>query len=332
MEFEWLLLLFGVSFFVTFISLPSWIRRARKTCFIGKDVHKHNIEVAELGGITVVLGVVISLLIYIALETFYFNGSSSSFLLAAIATILIAAMIGMTDDMLGWKIGLRQREKVLLTLFVPIPLMVVNAGVSTMRFPFLGTMELGLLYPLLILPIGVVVATNAFNMIAGYNGLEAGMGVIILSTLGFLSWKTGNIQVTIIAFSTVFALVAFLLYNRYPSKVFPGDVLTYPVGAIAAIVAILANLERFAVMLFSPYAIEVFLKARGKFRPKWPAKVLEDGSLAVKEKCYSVPHLAISVLRKVKGNAREQEVVAAVLIFELAVALLTVYSFGVSFY
>ena len=332
MELKWLLILSAISFIIVFLSLPTWIRRARKTGFIGKDVHKNNVEVAELGGITVVLGVVISLLIYIALETFYFNGSSSSFLLAAIATILIAAMIGMTDDMLGWKIGLRQREKVLLTFFVPIPLMVVNAGVSTMRFPLLGTMELGLLYPLLILPIGVVVATNAFNMLAGYNGLEAGMGIIILSTLGLLSWKTGDISAAVIAFSTVFALVAFLFYNRYPSKVFPGDVLTYPVGAIAAIVAILANLERFAVMLFSPYAIEVLLKARGKFRPEWPAKVLEDGSLAVKEKCYSVPHLAISVLRKIKGSAREQEVVIALLAFELAVALITVYSYGQSLY
>jgi UDP-N-acetylglucosamine--dolichyl-phosphate N-acetylglucosaminephosphotransferase len=320
------------SFLITFLSLPTWIKRAKKTDFVGKDVHKNNIEVPELGGITVILGVVISLLIYIALETFYFNGNSLSFLLAAIATILIAAMIGMTDDMLGWKIGLRQREKVLLTFFAPIPLMVVNAGVSTMKFPLLERMDLGLLYPLLILPIGVVVATNAFNMLAGYNGLEAGMGVIILSTLGLLSWKTGDISAAVIAFSTVFALAAFLFYNRYPSKVFPGDVMTYSVGAIAAIVAILGNLERFAVMLFFPYAIEVLLKARGKFRPEWPAKVLEDGSLAVKDKIYSVPHMAISVLRKVKGSAREQEVVAAVLAFELAVALLTVYSFGVSFY
>jgi UDP-N-acetylmuramyl pentapeptide phosphotransferase/UDP-N-acetylglucosamine-1-phosphate transferase len=41
---------------------------------VGKDVHKNDIEVPELGGITVILGTVISLLIYIALETFYLNG------------------------------------------------------------------------------------------------------------------------------------------------------------------------------------------------------------------------------------------------------------------
>jgi UDP-N-acetylglucosamine--dolichyl-phosphate N-acetylglucosaminephosphotransferase len=329
MELMWLLILSTVSFLAVFTSLPSWTRRATKTGFVGKDVHKNNIEVPELGGITVVLGTVISLLIYIALETFYFKGSSASFILAAVATILIAAMIGMTDDMLGWKIGLRQREKVLLTLFVPIPLMVVNAGVSTMRFPFLGDVELGLLYPLLVLPIGVVVATNAFNMLAGYNGLEAGMGVIILSTLGFLSWKTGSISAAIIAFSMVFALAAFLFYNRYPSKVFPGDVLTYSVGATAAIVAILGNLERFAVMLFFPYSIDFFLKARKKLMPDWPAEVLEDGSLAVKDKIYSVPHLAIYFLRKIKGSAREPEVVLTVLLFELAVALVTICSFSI---
>ncbi len=43
---------------------------------MGKDVHKKNIQVAELGGITVVLGVVVSLLLFIGLETFYFGNDT----------------------------------------------------------------------------------------------------------------------------------------------------------------------------------------------------------------------------------------------------------------
>jgi UDP-N-acetylmuramyl pentapeptide phosphotransferase/UDP-N-acetylglucosamine-1-phosphate transferase len=60
----------------------------------------------------------------------------------------------------------------------------------------------------------------------------------------------------VIILCLVATLLAFLIFNRYPSKVFPGDVLT-------AIVAILANLERFAVMLFLPYYVELLLKAKG---------------------------------------------------------------------
>jgi UDP-N-acetylglucosamine--dolichyl-phosphate N-acetylglucosaminephosphotransferase len=323
-----LAILSAVSFLITFISLPGWIGRAKKTGFTGKDVHKDNDEVAELGGITVILGAVVALLIYIAFETFYLKGDSLDFLLAAIATLLIATMIGMTDDMLGWRIGLRQREKVLLTLFAPIPMVVVNAGHSMMKFPFLGEIEFDILYPLLIVPVGIIGATNGFNMLAGYNGLEAGMGAIILTALGYLAWQVGAVPAAVICACMVAALLAFLYYNRYPSRVFPGDVLTYPLGATIAVVAILANLERFAAMLFLPYYIEFLLKARGRFNPEWAAEVLQDGSLAVRSRIYSVPHIAIAALRKIKGSAREYEVVALVLALEAAVALFTVYSLG----
>jgi UDP-N-acetylglucosamine--dolichyl-phosphate N-acetylglucosaminephosphotransferase len=330
MELGWLFILSGISFFTAFITLPSWIRRARETGFVGKDVHKNNDEVAEMGGMSVVLSAVFALLVYIALETFYFKDDAIIFLLAAIASITIATMIGMTDDMLGWRIGLRQREKVLLTFLVPIPMVVVNAGHSMMRFPFLGDIEFGLLYPLFIVPLGIICATNGFNMLAGYNGLEAGMGIIILSAMGFLAWQVDAVPAVVIAASFVAAMLAFLFYNKYPSRVFPGDVLTYPVGATIAIVAILANLERFAVMLFFLYYIEFLLKARGGLMPEWPAKVLEDGSLAVRDKVYSVPHLAITILRKIKGKAYEYEVVLLILALQVAVALITIHSFGMS--
>ncbi len=333
MELWLLLLLSSISFLITFISLPSWIRRANETGFTGKDVHKNHKKVPELGGIAVIFGSLFALLIYIALDTFYFSNSDSiTLLLAALATILIATMIGMTDDMLGSRLGLRQREKLALTFLVPIPMMVVNAGTSVMKLPFLGLTELGLLYPLLFLPGGIVGATNGFNMLAGFNGLEAGMGIIILSALGFLAWQVGAGNAVVIAVCLVAALIALLYYNRYPSRVFPGDVLTYPIGASIAVVAVLADLERFALMLFLPYYFELVLKARGKFRPDWTGEVLKDGSLANREKWYSVPHVAISVLRRMRGRAYEYEVVAVILVFEVVVALVTVYSFRMTFY
>jgi len=324
----WLLLLLGVvSFLVTFVALPSWIHRARETGFVGGDVHKGGLEVAELGGVTVVLGVIVSLTLFIAFETFYIGGDSLVFLLAAVASLLIATMIGMTDDMLGWRIGLRQHEKVFLTLLAPIPMVAVNAGHSIMKIPFVGQVELGLLYPLVVVPLGMIGATNGFNMLAGFNGLEASMGVVILSALGYLAYTVGALPAAVVAICFVASMLAFLYYNRFPSKVFPGDVLTYPVGAAVAIVAILGNIERFAIMLFVPYYLEVVLKARGRFKPEWTGEVLKDGSLAVRDKIFSVPHIAINVLRRVKGSAREPEVVLLIVGFEIIVAIITVLSF-----
>jgi UDP-N-acetylglucosamine--dolichyl-phosphate N-acetylglucosaminephosphotransferase len=323
----WLAIFGIISFFVTFITLPSWIHRARETGFVGKDVHKNDQEVAELGGITVILGIVVSVSAFVAFETFYLDGASLIFIISAVATILIATMIGMTDDMLGWRIGLRQGEKVLLTLLVPIPMIVVNAGHSVMKLPFIGQVELGLLYPLVVIPLGVIGATNGYNMLAGFNGLEAGLGVVILSTLAYLALRVGAIPAAVIAICFVASMLAFLCFNRYPSKVFPGDVFTYPVGAAIAIVAILADLERFAMMLFIPYYLEFILKARGRFKPEWEATVLEDDSLAVKDRLYSVPHVAISLMKKIKGTAHENEIVFLIIAFEVVIAIITVYSF-----
>ncbi len=240
---------------------------------------------------------------------------------------MVATIIGMIDDLLGWRTGIRQSKKVLLTFLIPVPLMVINAGQNTMAFPFLGTIDIGLLYPLLIIPIGMIGASNAFNMLAGYNGLEAGMGVVILSTLGLIAYSNGNTVAAVIAVTTVSALVALLYFNKYPAKVFPGDTLTYPVGAIVAIVAILGNMEKSAVILFSLYYIEFLLKARGKLREQSYGMLLDDGSLAVRDKVYSIPHIAILFLRKIKGSAYEKEVVLVVLLFQAVIALVVLYSY-----
>jgi UDP-N-acetylglucosamine--dolichyl-phosphate N-acetylglucosaminephosphotransferase len=67
-------------------------------------------------------------------------------------------------------------------------------------------------------------------------------------------------------FSAVAALLGFLVFNRYPARIFPGDSLTYTIGALIAVVAILGNMERVAFILFIPYFIEFFLKARTRFQ------------------------------------------------------------------
>lgn len=205
--------------------------------------------------------------------------------------------------------------------------MVKNAGQSVMAFPFLGTLDIGLLYPLLIIPIGIIGASNAFNMLAGYNGLEAGMGVVILSTLGLIAYSTGNTVAVVIAVTTISTLIALLYFNKYPAKVFPGDTLTYPIGAIVAIVAIVGNMEKSAAILFSLYYIEFVLKARGIFREQSYGKLLDDGSLAVRNKVYSIPHIAILLLRKIKGRAYEYEVVVVVVLLQGVIAIYTLYSF-----
>lgn len=324
-----------ISFFITFFTVPFWIKRAKIAKLIGYDVHKkEKSQIPELGGICVMTGFLVSLLFYIATRIFIHNTADNILsIFATITALLIATSIGFVDDILGWKIGLRARYKIALTFFIALPIVVINVGHTEMALPFLGIINFGFLYPLVIVPIAIIGASNGFNMIAGYNGLETGQGILLLTALSIITYVTGNTYLSLIGACMIAALGAFYFFNRYPAKIFPGDTLTYPVGALIAIMAILGDVEKYALILFIPYFMELVLKARGRFVKESFAIVKENGSLENRyEQWYGLEHVAIDVVRKVKGTAREQSVVYTMFGFQLFFALCSVILYLISYY
>ena len=314
-----------LSFSVTFFIMGYWIKRAKTAGLTGKDMHKINKpEVAESGGIPVVLGFLIGALFYIGMETFFFHQTTKNLeMMVALVTVLIATFIAFIDDILGWKAGLRQWQKPIALLLAAIPLAVVNSGIAIISLPFLGLVNLGTVFPLLIIPIAVTGAANGFNILAGYNGLETGMGIMILTTLGFVAWLNEESWVTVVALCMVAALIALYYYNKYPAKVFPGNILTYSIGALIAVVAIMGNMERIALILFTPYFIEFMLKARGKFKKESFARVLKDGSLIQPyNRFYGLEHIAVALQRGIRGKAYEKEVTYTIFLIELMIIAL----------
>jgi len=314
------------SLLATLFMTQKWIGKARSIGIVGKDMNKPNKpEVAEMGGVGVVFGFVLGVLVYIGINTFYYQSQDYLSILAVLCTVLMITIIGILDDILGWKKGITQWKKPLLTIPAAVPIMVINAGHSTMNLPILGPVDWGILYPLAIVPIGIVGASNAYNMLAGYNGLEAGMGAIILSTLGYVAYVNNKIGVSMLAFCMVGALLAFLYFNWYPAKVFPGDSMTYSVGALVACTAILGDMEKIAVLLFIPYVIDFILPMRKRLKVEAFAKVNDDGSLEQPyDKIYDTSHLAIAVLKRVKSKVYERDVVLFLYGIELVLVGLVV--------
>jgi len=320
-----------VSFFITLFLTQRWIRSARSAKLLGKDLNKYkNPFVPEAGGIAVALAVCFSVQIYVFLKTFRLLGIPETHIVEAFAisaTVLLAGFIGFTDDILGWKRGLTQFRKVLLTIPIAIPLMVINAGHSRMNLPFFGLVDFGLIYPLLLVPVGVIGATNGFNLLAGYNGLEAGMGLIIFTAFGVTGLIVGKYWISLIAFIVSASLLAFLYFNWYPAKVFPGDSLTYSIGSIIAAIAILGDMERLAVWLFLLYFIEGLLYFRARAVDKAGDVQAfgvpnEDGSLEMPyEKVYDTTHFAIWFLKKLKGKVYERDVVLFLLFVQFMIAI-----------
>jgi len=319
------LLAFPISFIVTYWLTLNWIKVAKRSNILGKDLNKPGSPlVPEMGGVPVIGGLLSGLLYYVALNTFFLNQATYNvYVLGAIATALIIFVIGLIDDMLGWKIGLSKLQKPLLTIPAAIPMMVINAGQSTIALPFIGAVNLGILYPLLFVPVGIVGAANAFNMLAGYNGLECGMGIIIMLTISVVCYFTGSSWVAVMGLVMISVLVAFLIFNWYPAKVFPGNAFTYLVGAMIAVLAIFGNVEKLTLFLFIPYYLDFLLPLRKKMNVEAYAKVNPDGSLELPYKgIYDVTHLAISLLKRIKKKVFERDVVVSILIAEIVIALL----------
>ncbi|MFH1917633.1 MAG: glycosyl transferase family 4, partial [Nanoarchaeota archaeon] len=163
------------------------------------------------------------------------------------------------------------------------------------------------------------------NFLAGYNGLEASQGIIILSALVYATYITGSSWLSFITLCMVASLVAFYIFNKYPAKVFPGDVMTYSIGAMIATIAILGNIEKIAVFFFIPYIIETGLKLRGGLKRESFAKLNSDGGLEKPyKKIYGLEHLAIDLIKKMKkgGKVHEKEVVYLINGFQIVIILL----------
>lgn len=319
-----LILALVVSFLVPILFMPFWIRKAKQIGLIWEDMHKvgHPKNVAGSGGIIVIMGFMLGVLLYVATKVFSFNSFGNVVeIFAILCCIIFMALIAFVDDLFGWhKGGLSIRSRLLLTLFAAIPLMVINAGNSTM-----WGINLGIFFPLIVIPIAVVGATTTYNFLAGYNGLEAIQGVILLGALALVTYLTGNPWLSVVALCMVAALIGFYFFNKKPAKVFPGNVLTYSVGALIAAIAILGNIEKIVLFFFIPYILETILKSRGRLKKHSFGKLNDDGSLEVPyDKIYGLEHLAIWILKKIKLNKKVYENEVSWLIHGFTIAIILV--------
>ncbi len=324
----------SVAFLTTFYLERFWIKAARARGFVGKDMNKsERPEVAEAGGIWSLIGISFGILVYEALfvyinKTFY----RSADIFALVITLLLSGFLGFVDDIMGWKKGIPVWSRIVFLFPIALPLMVIKAGVSRMELPIVGVVNFGLFYPLLVVPIGILGAANAFNMIAGFNGLEAGMGILLLLFTSIYAFAKSLELSFISSIIGIASIIAFLYYNKFPSKVFPGNAFTYGIGAFYASLIVLNDFQKFGVTLFLLYFIELALFTRGLkdgvYKENF-AKVDNNGLLYPPySKSYSLTHVAIKIVNKIKGRgAKEREVVLVLLMLQTIVGVITLAIF-----
>ncbi len=254
---------FLASFIFAFVVVKVLIPRLKREGMIGKDENKvSNPEVAEMGGFGTVAGFTAGMLLAIFLDTFLLLPFNLVFLLAAVITAHSIAFIGIIDDF----IGMPQRIKALLPLFAAIPLVAVKAAGSTIiLIPFVGPIDFGIAYILILVPLAVAVCSNLTNMLAGFNGMEAGVGIIMFSAIFLIGVSNASYDMAIVSLAMLAALGAFLLFNLYPARVFPGDVMNLSIGVVLATAVIIGNYESAGIILMIPFILDFLIKAKNGF-------------------------------------------------------------------
>lgn len=283
----------------------------------GITIIDHNKSTKRLlpssGGVAVAFGFTVGMLVYIFGGSFslYTPVASLAYLFATILAVVLIAFGGFLDDinvkkevtrttdLMDTHKGLRQWQKPLLSLIGAIPLMAINAGVSVIRIPFVGVVDFGVLYPLVIIPLAVIFVANAFNLLGGFDGISAGTGMI--ASLGMLIYSLafGTYTGALISGVLFATILAFMLFTVYPAKVAGGDSFSYGVGGALISAMVIGNMEAFGVVIFLPWIIEFILHARRRFDVTDLGRRRGDGTFEPPygKKIYGWTHLLMNMKR-----------------------------------
>ncbi len=272
---------FTVSLVTTFLIMPWLITKLKVVGVTGIDQNKPDKpEVAEMGGIGVVVGFFAGVSALMALDGI----ENASLLSVSLSAILGAAFVGMMDDMFD----LRQRHKALLPFVLALPLGTFLG--EDIVIPHVATVNFG---PWMILAaaFAITCAANAANMLEGFNGLGTGLGLIMGFTLVVLCVMHERMDGIYVLLPLLGALVAFLHFNKYPAKAFPGDTMMLFMGATLAVAGMLSELHVQTMFIFIPMILEFFLKLRGRFRAENYATKAANGHLTYGGRIESITHL-----------------------------------------
>lgn len=311
--------LFGTAMLVRKIGFMREKKPAESRIFLGRDMAKPGeVFIPTIGGLAITLGFGISLLVSLKL----IDKPYSIALLAGLVTILLIAIVGFLDDIFI----VRRIWRVLLPGIAALPLIVVDSGAPKINF-LQHNIDLGSLYTYLFIPIGVIACANLINILAGFNGLEAGSGAIICGSiftasilLMRLEPQKYSIATPIIMLAMAAACLAFLIFNWYPAKIFPGNIGTYVIGASIASAVIIGDMEKVGIIALIPQIIDFMLKFRSAFKAG-NFGILVNGTLVYKDRVYSITHFFMKYTK-----VSEKRLVLYLLGIQMIFGLLAVWS------
>lgn len=219
-----------IAYLTTFFLLPLIIKLAHenKIYDIPDERKTHNYPVSSLGGIAIFSGLILSMLLVSDFNNYH---ADLQYYMAGFFVIFI---LGLIDDIFilkAWK-------KTLGQLAVAAVLTLKGNLLVTSLHGFLGIYSLTHTESIYISFFTIILLINAFNLLDGVDGLAASIGLVACLFFGTFFLINNVLPYAVLAFSIAGALLAFLMYNFPPAKIFMGDSGSTLIGLICSVLAI----------------------------------------------------------------------------------------------
>ena len=213
----------------------------------GPETHMSKAGTPTMAGIVFIIVFLVVELFLLILKD-YINGTKA---LKIVIFIIIFGFIGMIDDYL--KVS-KKNTKGLPSLFKLI-LQILFAGFGLIICFNYNTMSNISVFLFLIF---VIVGTNnGVNFTDGIDGLCASVTLIVAMLFSAISYKNGNFELLYVNLLIISILLAFLIYNHYPAKLFMGDTGSLFLGGYVAFMAIALDIYMLLPLFGIVYFVEV---------------------------------------------------------------------------
>lgn len=225
---------FIISFLLVAILLPILMKLSTKIGFTDKPTKrkKHKKVTPLCGGLVIFIG-------FFALYYFVEKDNEYQSIWIFISSLLIL-IIGLVDDFYKSK---GKEFPILPRLIIQIlaAILVFNAGIAFKGFtnPFTGQYVVLSTFLQFVLSITWMFGvTTVINWSDGMDGLAGGISLVSSATFFIAAIILGQVYSASMSIILAGSICGFLIYNRYPAKVFMGDSGANFLGFILSIIAL----------------------------------------------------------------------------------------------
>ncbi len=264
-----------LAFALTAILGPMFINWLHKLKY-GQEIreegpawHQKKSGTPTMGGIMFITGICVSVVINIVITSIMGNMSSEVLkALVLFATSLGFGAIGFVDDYIKVvkkrNLGLTAIQKFLLQLLFSGAYIIITYFMgllnTTVIIPFIKyAVELPMWIYVPFVMFVVVGTVNAVNLTDGLDGLASSVTVItslFFAVYAYFCTVSQQLGVSIFAMAIVGGLLGFLIYNKYPAKVFMGDTGSLFLGGAIALMAVDLNMQIYLIIVGFVYFAE----------------------------------------------------------------------------